>query len=144
MEIDFIGDEEMANCDGCGKKFGIFDSENDYNDKLFCIRCYGNIDVKKTEDEVDQILEQPKDNAGSFGAIAFLRKMIFLLGGAISILVIILALADGGAILIAPAIATLVFSLVFGALLVVLGFIGLELNAIRKGLNSTNKSSSVN
>lgn len=23
MEIDFIGAEEMANCDGCGKKFGF-------------------------------------------------------------------------------------------------------------------------
>ena len=144
MEIDFIGDEEMANCDGCGKKFGIFDSENDYNDKLFCIRCYGNIDVKKTEDEVDQILEQQKDNAGSFGAIAFLGQMILIVGGAVSILVVILAMADGEAMLIAPAIATLVFSLVFGALLVALGFIGLELNAIRKSLNSTNKSSSEN
>lgn len=142
MEIDFIGAEKMANCDGCGKKIGLLESSNDYNGKLFCIRCYGNIDVKKTEDEVYQILEQQKDNAGSFGAIAFLGKVIFLLGGAISIVVVILALADGETIFIAPAIATLVFSLVFGALLVVLGFIGLELSAIRKGLNSSDKLSS--
>jgi hypothetical protein len=134
----------MANCDGCGKKIGLLDSSNDYNGKLFCIRCYGNIPVKKNEDEVDQISEQQKDNAGSFEAIAFLGKVIFLLGGAISIVVIILASADGEAILIAPAIATLVFSLVFGALLVALGFIGLELSAIRKGLNSSGKSSTEN
>lgn len=143
----------MANCDGCGRKFGVLDSANDYNDKLFCLRCFMNIDIENPEGDVEgkfeqqnvevyQTLEQQKDSAGSFGAIAFLGKMIFILGGLVAILVFITAVADGEAILIVPAIATLVSSLVFGALLVALGFIGLELNAIRNSLNSSLKSSS--
>lgn len=145
----------MANCDGCGRKFGVLDSANDYNDKLFCLRCFMNIDIENPEGDVEgkfeqqnvevyQTLEQQKDSAGSFGAIAFLGKMIFILGGLVAILVFITAMAEGEAFFIGTAIATLVFSLVFGALLVALGFIGLELSAIRKSLNSTNKSSSEN
>jgi len=132
----------MASCDGCGKKIGLFDSSNGYQDRLFCIRCYGNIPVKKNEDEVDQILEQQKDNAESFESIAFLGRLILRLGGAVAILGSIAAIFVGEAIFIAPVIATLVFSLIFGAVLLSLGLIGLELGAIRKSLSKSAKSSS--
>ena len=115
----------MATCKSCGQDNGSFDGGEGR-----CEACYSAFSAKS--------------HSGSFEWIAFLGQIILILGGAVAILVVTLAMAEGEAILIAPAIATLVFSLVFGALLVALGFIGLELNAIRKSLSSSEKSSSEN
>lgn len=115
----------MATCKSCGQDNGSFDGGEGR-----CEACYSAFSAKS--------------HSGSFEWIAFLGEIILIFGGGLAVLAFIGALYTGEAIFIAPAIATLVFSLVFGALLVALGFIGLELNAIRKSLSSSEKSSSKN